>query len=158
MNSCSSFIFKYIHKIFTSRRCIHWSISIQRPVSSTHVRDRTENTCKACTVCVKMTRLANIANERHKEVKRSLNWCHRMAKCWHSSACNSQIVQDIRPQSGRQFAQYTDKQQQNVKDIHNGSCPQSQWCHTSSSTIWNLCPTSGDKIWNVLHSLLLGVG
>ena len=42
---------RYSHKNSTSRRLIHWSTSIQRPVCCTHARDRTENTWKRA-LCV----------------------------------------------------------------------------------------------------------
>ena len=49
-----------------SRRLTHRALSIQRPISSPRVRDRTENTWTTSQVDVNITSSADIADERHK--------------------------------------------------------------------------------------------
>ena len=61
---------RYIHTINSGRRLLHWCISFQHPISSTRARDRTENTCKTCTVCLNISSFANVAYKRHKQVSR----------------------------------------------------------------------------------------
>ena len=48
-----------IDKIFTGGRFIHWSISIQHPISSTHARDQTENMWKIVRHCDSVSLLMN---------------------------------------------------------------------------------------------------
>ena len=65
------------------------------PISSTHAQNRKENACETCTVFVANYQFGQHCMSDISQFHESLKWCHRMAKCWHSSACNFEIVPNM---------------------------------------------------------------
>ena len=128
MLRCSSSIKTHPQKkkkkiIFTCRRLIHWYISMQRPINSKHARKRTESMWKRYILCVNVSVLPVLRTSNTNKFLKALSLCHRMAKCWHNSACNCEIVSNISLQSA---VCHRHKQLENVNDIHKGGRSESK--------------------------------
>ena len=149
------FSLRYTHKICTSRKLLHWFISSRHPISSTSARDRTENTCKMCTVCLNISSFANVTYKRHKQVSRVATLMSPDVKVL--AEFSMQLPDSSKRQLAvcRLFAKYWEKQMENVHNIHKSSRSQSQWLDTSSCTVWSRCPSLSDKNINTLHSWFL---
>ena len=78
-----------MHRIFTSRRLIRWCISLYLLWASSQVyacaRPHREHMKNVHSVCgYKLAVLPTLCTNDTNKCQESLDWCHRMAKCWQS--------------------------------------------------------------------------
>ena len=118
----------------TGRRLVHWSISIENPISSTPAKYRTENSWKTCTACVKITSFLTLRTNDTHLFQVPPNWCRPTAR-------NYEIVQNVSLQSAGCLPSTETKSQKMSKISTKVVVHKSQYFNTSFYTVWNRCPS-----------------
>ena len=121
---------------------IHWSTSIQHAISFTCNLHSMADMWKTCSMCAKMTSFASIMYEwNHLGLGAfKLTSPDGKASTWVSIQMQNNFEYDLA--IGRIFAEYTDKQLINVKDIHKSDRPHCCWLHKLLLTFLNHYLTS----------------